>query len=975
MKYKLSFLHSIFVMCFCFSQEKQKLSKPLIAKDSLAQKIWVDSILHNLSLDEKIGQLFMVQAYSNKNKAHEQEIKSLIKNQHIGGLIFMQGTPKKQIELYNQYQKHSKTPLLIGFDGEWGLSMRIKPSFAYPWNMTLGAVQNDSLIYRVGQQIGTHCKEVGVHINFAPVVDINTNPKNPIIGNRSFGENKLKVTQKAIAFVKGMQSVGVLANAKHFPGHGDTASDSHKTLPVVNFSMERLDSLELYPYKQLSKSNLASVMVAHLDIPTFKTVKGKPTSISRKVVTDLLKNKIGFKGLVFTDALNMKGVANYTAADSVSLEALKAGNDMLLIPMDVEKGVQTIKKAIIQNVLTEQRLDSSVIKILQAKYWAGLQEVQLLKTDSIQQRVHTIKDDLLYKEVVENAITLVKNNNNLLPLQQLDTLKIASVSLGTTATTFVNTLKKYTNINVVKKINLTNYKTKLANSNLVIIGIHKSSEHPWKSYQLTSNELALIRSISKYKKVIVTLFTSPYALLKLKGFKKTSNVVVAYQNNKTFQSVAAQQIFGAVPYKGKLPVSVSTEFKEGSGIVTPPIQRLSYGFPEEVALDTKKLLKIDSVATSVIRKKMAPGLQVLVARKGKIVFEKSYGYYTYDSIQKVDNNSMYDLASLTKILGALPLYLKGFDNHMYKLDDKLGKLLPTFKSTHLENLMLIDMLTHQSGLKAWIPFYLKTLDSITKKPMSKWYSLTKDNVFNAKVASNLFIKRAYTDSIYQVIKKTPLRKKKNYKYTDLTFILSKSIFENYYQKPMDKVLEDQFTKKLGATKLTYNPLNKYLKKQIVPSEIDTYYRNEVLQGTVHDMAAAMLGGVSGNAGLFGNANDVAKMMQLYLNNGSYGGETYFRSTTFNLFNKSYFVNRDNRRGLVLDKPDPENKIENTCNCVSMQSFGHSGFTGTFAWADPKSELIYVFLSNRTYPSMENNALGKSNVRTDLQKLIQKAIVD
>ncbi len=957
------------------AQNNTFYTKPLLAKDSLAQTIWVDSIIKNMTLDEKIGQLFMVQAYSNKDAKHEQEILNLIKHQHIGGLIFMQGTPKKQIELYNTYQKNSKHPLLVGFDGEWGLSMRIKPSFAYPWNMTLGAVQNDSLIYQVAQQIGNHCKEVGVHINFAPVVDINTNPKNPIIGNRSFGEDKKKVTQKSIAFIKGLQSVGVMANAKHFPGHGDTATDSHKTLPVVNFDVNRLDSLELYPYKQLVHSNLASVMVAHLDIPALKTEKGKPASISKKVVTDLLKNKIGFKGLVFTDGLNMNGVAQYTSADRVSLEALKAGNDMLLIPLDVEKGVATIKAAIQKNNITEARLDSSVVKVLQAKYWAGLQKNKVLNSDGIQKRIHTTKDDLLYKKVVENAITLVKNNKNTLPLQRLDTLKIASLTLGgATSTVFQETLNKYTKVTELKGLKTKNYHEKIADYNLIIIGVHKSSEHPWKSYQLTRWERDIIQKIAKIKKVILVNFTSPYALLALKEIKDIEHVIVAYQNNKVFQSVAAQQIFGSLPFLGKLPVSISKKYPVGTGVYTRSIHRLLYGTPEEVGMSTEKLTKIDSVANVIIKKKMTPGLQVLVARKNKVIFEKSYGFYTYDSIQKVTKNAIYDLASLTKILGALPLYLKAFDERVYRLDDTLGNLLPELKNTPLENLLVIDVFAHQSGLKPWIPFYLTTLNKFSKQPMSKWYSMVKDDEYNVKITNRLFLKEEYTDSIYHQIKTTPLRDKRDYKYSGLSFFLFKKILETHYKKGMDSMLNDSFTNLLGATSLQYNPLKKYPKDSIVPSELDNYYRYQKLQGDVHDMAAAMLGGVSGNAGLFGNANDVAKMMQLYLNNGVYGGKKYFNKNTFALFNKAYFKEKDNRRGLVLDKPSGDDAVKNTCNCVSLESFGHSGFTGTFAWADPETELIYVFLSNRTYPTMKNNDLGKYDIRTKVQALVQDAIV-
>ncbi|MDO3694723.1 glycoside hydrolase family 3 N-terminal domain-containing protein [Wenyingzhuangia sp. chi5] len=957
------------------NETKSSIAKPLIAKDTLSQKIWLDSLLSKMTLDEKIGQLFMVQAYSNKDEKHKQEIINLIEKYHIGGLIFMQGSPEKQINLYNDYQSKSKVPLLIGFDGEWGLSMRIKPSFAYPWNMTLGAVQNDSLIYQVGKQIGNHCKEVGVHINFAPVVDINTNPKNPIIGNRSFGENRENVTQKSIAFINGMQSVGVLANAKHFPGHGDTASDSHKTLPVVNFDMKRLDSIEMYPYKQLAKSNLASVMVAHLDVPALKTEKGRPTSISKKVITDLLKNKIEFKGLVFTDALNMNGVASYTTSDQVALEAFKAGNDMLLIPVDVEKGIATIHKAITDSLISEKRLDSSVIKVLQAKYWAGLNQLELLKTTNIQQRIHTVEDDLLFKKVAENAITLVKNNQDFLPLKRLDTLSIASISLGDEGSSeFVKTINKYKEATIVKGVDQNNFKNKLVTYNTVIIGIHKSDANPWKSYEISNAEIRLINEISKTKTVILTVFASPYSLLKLNGFKNISNIIVAYQNNSVFQSVAAQQIFGALPFLGKLPVSVSKQHNVGSGIVTESIHRLQYGTPEEVGMNSLKLSKIDSIANIVISEKMSPGLQVLVAKNNKVVFEKSYGYYTYDKHQKVNNNSLYDLASLTKILGAFPLYLKAFEEGVYHLDDTLGDLLPMYKDSPLGNLLVIDMFAHQSGLKAWIPFYLKTLDSVSHQPMKKWYHPTKGNGYNVKVAENVFMKDEYIDSIYQTIKTTPLRDKRDYLYSGLPFLLFKKILENHYHKSMDVLLAENFTNSLGADKLLYTPLNKYKKDSIVPSEEDNYYRHQRLQGNVHDMAAAMFGGVTGNAGLFGNANDIAKMMQLYLNRGIYGSHKYFKPNTFNNFNKSYFKNRDNRRALILDKPSFDSKVLNTCNCVSSKSFGHSGFTGTFAWADPETNLIYIFLSNRTYPSMDNNLLGKKDIRTNIQQLIQDAII-
>jgi len=345
---------------------------PLMKLDTQAQEKWVDSIMQSMTIDQKIGQLFMMPTYSNRDAKHQVYIDGLIKKYHIGGLIFFQGTPVKQAKMTNHFQQLSKTPLLIGFDGEWGLDMRLKNTYRFPWNMTLGAIQDDKLIESFGKRLGMHAKRLGIHINFAPDVDVNINPKNPIIGNRSFGENPQNVTNKAIAFINGMQSEDVLSSAKHFPGHGDTDVDSHASLPSIPFSKERLDSIELYPYKKLFDHGLTSVMVAHLSVPALESNENLPSSLSKNIVTDLLKEKLGFEGLIFTDGLNMKASADFSSSADINLEVIKAGNDILLMPSDVAGTFVRIKKALKDSVLTETRINHSVKKILKAKYWAGL---------------------------------------------------------------------------------------------------------------------------------------------------------------------------------------------------------------------------------------------------------------------------------------------------------------------------------------------------------------------------------------------------------------------------------------------------------------------------------------------------------------------------------------------------------------------------------------------------------------------------
>ena len=949
---------------------------PLRTDDYFLQEKWVDSILSSMTIDEKIGQLFMIQAYSNLDSVHENEIKEMIEEYHVGNLIFMQGTPTKQAELTNKYQSLSKVPLMIGFDGEWGLDMRLKNAYRFPWNMTLGAIQDNSLIYKFGEHIGNHARRIGIHVNFAPVVDINTNPLNPIIGNRSFGENKINVTQKAIAFSEGMQSMGVLANAKHFPGHGDTSTDSHLKLPVLNFNRQRLDSVELYPYKRVFDAGMASVMTAHLSIPVLEPNPKLPTSLSSNVVTDLLKYNLGFLGLIFTDGLNMKGAANYSSPSEINLAAILAGNDILLIPHDIPETINLFKTSLQTGVLSYERIDESVRKILLAKYKVGLHTYKPIELLNLEKDINTSADEVLHRELVKNSMTLIKNKKKLLPISDLKKLhKIAYVALGEASHhTFLKELQKYSEIFKVEKDNLNEIIDTLEDFDLVIVGFHKSNAHPWKPYQFSNKESVWLHEISRKNKTILSVFASPYSLLNIKSFNNLESILVAYQNSAIAQKIAAQTIFGAIDAKGLLPVSIKNKFPEGTGISTKKLKRLQYSIPESVGMSSVKLQGIDSVANLVLEKKMAPGLQILVARHGVVVYEKSFGFHTDKKNNAVKNIDVYDVASLTKILASLPMMIKAEEDKKIKLTSTIKSILPTFKNSNKDTLTVLEILSHYGRLKAWIPFYRLTQDSITKNNLKEFYSKSKSKKFSIKVAENLYLNNSYKDSIYKFIRDSEQRLETGYKYSDLGYYLFKEALEKKYKSSLDDLVQEQFYKPLGANRMTYLPLNKLDKSSIIPSEKDTYYRNQLLHGYVHDMGAAMLGGVGGHAGLFANANDVAKMMQLYLQKGYYGGKRYFKEETFDKFNKRYYSDKKVRRGLGFDKPQLDPEIKATCGCVSDESFGHSGFTGAYTWADPESEILYVFLSNRVFPTMENTGLVDEDIRTKIQQIIQDAIL-
>ena len=966
-------LFIVWIWLFSISMWAQS---PLVSNDSLAQKQWVDSIYNAMTLKQKVGQLFMVQAFSDEKKLQKSKLLELIKNQHIGGLIYSNGGPVRQAKLDNELQAASKIPLLVGMDAEWGLSMRLDSTYAFPWNMTLGAIKDLDLIKKTGQYIGEHCKRIGVHFNFAPVVDINTNPQNPIIGNRSFGEDKNNVTEKALAFMQGMQSAGVLANAKHFPGHGDTDQDSHKTLPTISFDKKRIETIELFPYKKLISNGLSSVMVAHLNVPSLEPRANFPSSLSKPIVSDLLKTKLKFEGLIFTDALDMKGVSNFSKPGAIDVQAFLAGNDVLLMSENVEVGMEEIMLSYYSGRISEARLAHSVKKILNAKYKVGLNNYNPIKTKNLVADLNRSKDDLLYAQLMQNAITVVKNYKSTLPIKDLELKNIAYVSMGDrSGKPFLNTLKKYAKITEVKSDNLDQLIQKLKHFNLVIVGFHKSNSSPWKSYKFTNKELVWLQEIARTNEVILNIFSKPYTLDALKSYSNFEGVVVGYQNSATAQKLSAQILFGALSAQGQLPVSISNSmYKVGHGLQTSKIDRLSFGLPESVGMSSAKLSKLDSVANFAIDDKMTPGIQLLVARKGKVIYDKNFGYHTYSKQRKVRAEDLYDLASLTKILVTLPLLMELVEHGSVDLDDRLGDILPQYKKTNKSQITLKEMLSHYARLQPWIPFYQSTLDSVTNKPISRFFRTKKSKKYPIEISENSFLRTDFTDTIHQNIIDSELLDEKKYRYSDLPYYILKDYLESFYDVSLDALIQQRFYKTIGANYSTYNPLEKFDKTQVIPTEKDTYFRFDTVHGHVHDMGAAMQNGVGGHAGLFSNANDVAKLMQMYLQYGHYGGKQFLTPKTIDAFNTCYFCEEDNRRGVGFDKPQLDEEGP-TCGCISMTSFGHSGFTGTYAWADPEEEIIYVFLSNRTFPDSKNNRLLKENIRTEIQRLIYEAILD
>jgi beta-N-acetylhexosaminidase len=944
---------------------------------STSNNHWADSVFKTLTPDERIAQLFMVAAYSNKDKTHFKEIKKLVDDYKIGGLIFFQGGPVRQAILSNCYQSCAQVPLLISMDAEWGLAMRLDSTTKFPRQMTLGAIQNDSLIYQMGVEIARQTKRLGMQVNFAPDIDINNNPKNPVIGNRSFGENKYNVTSKALMYMKGMQDNHVLACGKHFPGHGDTDSDSHKTLPTIKSSRARLDTLELYPFKELIANGLGSMMVAHLSIPALDTTTNQASTLTRKIVTGLLKDTLGFKGLIFTDALNMKGVAKFYKPGEVEVKALIAGNDVLLFPEDVPTGIKEIKAAIERGEITQEEIDAHCMKILQVKQWAGLDHYQKVKLKKLTEDLNTPQAELINRKLTEASLTLLQNKNNLIPLQNLDTLKIASLSLGyKDLNIFQTTLENYSPIihfgidKDAKPAAFDSVLMKLKNYNLVLIHINNTNNKPDKDFGLTPQVLKMLQDVMKQNKVIVNVAANPYILEKLDSIQLADAIIMSYEDNDYSESYAAQLIFGGVGASGKLPVTASKYFSIGTGIQTEPV-RFKYTIPEELNADIQMLNKIDTIALKGIKDKVYPGCQILVAKDGKVVYQKSFGYHTYENKIPVKNNDLYDLASVTKIAASTASVMKLVDEGKMNVDDHLCTYLPELMGTNKQEISIREMMSHQAGLKDWIPFWTKTVQK-NGEYKEGIYNKTPNDFFTKRVAENLYINKNYEDTIYKQIAESPVKEHGTYLYSDLGYYYLKRIIENETGVTEDEFVRSTFYAPLGLTTMGYKPRECFDLNRIIPTEFDAKFRKQLVHGDVHDQGAAMLGGVGGHAGLFSDANDLGVMMQMYMDNGIYGGHRYIDSTTVENFTKCQYC-FENRRGLGFDKPEmTAGKESPVCLCVTAESFGHTGFTGTMAWADPVNHIVYIFLSNRVYPDAEDNKLAKSGIRGKIHQAIYDA---
>jgi beta-glucosidase-like glycosyl hydrolase/CubicO group peptidase (beta-lactamase class C family) len=945
---------------------------------------WADSVLAQMSLEEKIGQLIMVTAYANLGETDGQLILSQIEKHHVGGVLFLKSSPHRLATLVNKYQQASEVPLFIALDAENGLSFRMDSVVAYPHAIALGAVSNDSLLYRMGVEVGKQCRRLGINLNFAPVADVNSNPRNPIINYRSFGENPERVARKTLMLASGMQDANVLVTLKHFPGHGNTAFDSHLTLPVIESDYAKLDSVDFVPFRKSIEQGIGGIMTAHIGLPSIDR-KEIPATLSEKILTGILRDSLQFEGLVFSDGMNMKAITKHYKEGEAAVKALMAGADVIEFVVNPHGVVRSVLKAVKRGTLSEELINKKCRKVLLAKEWLNIYREKPVKTDGLYNDLNKQTYRLTSRLLREQALTAVFNRDEILPLKRLDTLQIATLALGAyEKATFQERVESYLvadhffiDENSAPE-DITLIFRKLSNYNLVLVGIYGLKQTPAGRFGVQQYMQNVTEQLHELPKTVVSVFANPYAIEHLNGIEKAGALIVAYEDNPLSHDYAAQLIFGAVGTRSRLPVSVPGMFAEGEGADVKKNGRLKYTVPEECRIDERLLnVVVDSFANYGITEKMFPGCQVLIAKDGKVVFHKSYGFHTYDSLTPVENKNLYDWASITKIAGPLPLVMKLVEDSVLELDKPFSTYWKPFAHTDKAAFTLREALAHQAGLKPWIAFCL----DVFREGKNYKRRIVRDRPspnYPYRISSNLYINKNYKQKIFRKIRDSELLKEKKYAYSDLSFILMPDLLEQLTGKKYEKVIRNEFHLPLGATTVNYNGYKHFDLKRFVPTERDEHFRNELLRGFVHDETAAMMGGVSGHAGLFGTTNDLAKIMQFYLNGGSYGDFHYLDTATVNEFTRIQFPDNENRRGLGFDKPYIDNGSKGIDESYPAPksgslSFGHSGYTGTFAWADPSTGLLFIFMSNRVYPTRENTKLYETNFRPRLHQSIYNCL--
>lgn len=927
---------------------------------------WVDSVFHTLSLNEKIGQMFMTRISSHVEPDILKTIEKKIESHHIGGVIFTTGSAGRQARITNRIQSNVSIPLLISQDASAGLGHLLDSALTFPIPLAQGAISNDSMVYWMSREVGRQMRVLGIHMSLSP----NASTIGAETTNRDlfYGDDPMAVGRKSMLHMTGLHDEGVLSCAKFFPLKSIAVIDQKGKSQIKLYH----DSLLSYPYRALFKNGLNAVIPDATDLPEY--FEAKKSDLRKKVsentfaqfeAGNFLHQPMNYDGVVIIDIQTLQSVTDKFEPGDGELFAFQAGADLMITDNDLDAAFRKIKKLIRTEKQYGTRLDQRVKKILGLKYDAGLSEVQPVNIDLLETNLHTTKNRLLRIQSYKNSITVVNDDRNMLPILSLEDKNFTCLIAGDTSRgkIFYKTVKKY--VRAIPLIVTGDLQEVDLSAQDVIIAALFPSTTP----KVLQNVLYVLETLQAHQQIIIADFGckifKPHAA-------RYPTIITGYTDDEDIVHLVPQAIFGGLPVEGVLPVKYG-DILSGTAFKNGGLKRLSYSFPEDGGIDGNTLKKIDRIAREAIADGATPGCHVLVAKKGKVIYDKSFGHLTYDKQIPVTDETIYDLASLTKVSATLQAVMFMQERNLIDINKKISVYLPELKGSNKKDITIVDMLTHQAGLAPFVPLWPLTVEGPAFMPI--YYSSRQSVRYPLQISPSLFGSNVLKDSVWSWIRyskmlEKPMRTPYSYRYSDLGFMMFKQLSERILNQPLEDFLFQNFYEPLGAYSLGYNPLKNFPQQSIAPTELDTLFRRALVLGTVHDERAAMLGGVSGHAGLFGTANDLSKLGQMLLQEGAYGGLQYYKPETIKLFTAKHF--ESNRRGLGWDKPVQGEWNSPTSLYASPATFGHTGFTGTCLWVDPEFDLVYIFVSNRVFPD-RNDKLITKNIRSRIQDVVYEAI--
>lgn len=963
---------------------------------------WADSILSGLRFEQLIAQKLMVPAWSRDATLSLETIEAVEKYQ-IGGIIFFQGTAQTHNMALNYYQQLSAIPLLIGMDAEWGPAMRLDHVSKYPYPLSIGTTKDADYAFEIGKSQGRMLSALGVHINFAPVVDLNTNPNNPIIGFRSFGENAQSVNPLATAFHRGLEASGVWACAKHFPGHGNTIADSHKELPLVSHDKKSLKK-ELAPFEAMIDAGVKSIMMAHLKVPFLDDRPNMPSSLSRAVVHDLLREKMEFKGLIITDAMNMKGVSAHYAPDDAILKAIQAGNDILCFVDNVPQVMSLCRSWLDSSWIDSIEIAESVRRILIAKHQLGLSKN--LDVTNIQRELDSeyrrfIKKtspvpatpyyefDPRFESEIEAASThiclLAPDKSTQMPWKphRIDTLN-AVIFGERLPDEFYQRLQSYQYSRLIWAQNFANADTLL--KHLDSIGgrylFFNSSQRMWGS-QSRLLPVLLKQVLERLPDASRSALVHTGNVYALQGLRSNIPCILGMETGESYLVASLDALFGHRAIRGKLPVSIDSLWNPKIELNTRAwIRSLEWADPELLGFDCDEGSSLSGIMDSIILSGASQTAQLLVLKNGQIVYDISRGKMP-DGKKNVNAHSIYDIASITKTAATTLAVMHVFENEDINLEKPIQTYWPEARNFAWGAVKIQDFLMHRSGLPPYLPLY-RTLKSDS-------FFIERDSLHQPERGdilwgNSLYLKRAVSDSVWKIIGQTvpkPSLKSPHlqpYIYSDLNAIILGKWVEYRTGKKLADFCDSIFYTPMGMFRTGFKPRSRNLGSWILPTQIDTATQRGLIWGETHDPTAYFMGGSAGNAGLFSSAYDLARLMLMLTQGGVLEGTRYFKTETIERFTTG-FLYADNHRGLGFDKPNGypnalknlEIKGSNIFDGAPNSLFGHAGFTGAWAWADSENQLVYIFLSNRTFPKDSQNKLAQKGYRGKLMEIVYRSL--